>query len=528
MLNIYKDFYNSIVKRTLFWMPVLLTGICAYGFSIMNRTVFIDDLRRDYYITNEKTMIAGGRWGQWFYIKLFGDTDLVPFYDRFLALLFLIAAAVTFCAILYVVCGRRHILVYTFTACEFVAYPLIIELWEFTGADWMACLNMAIGNVVLLDLLMLYRSRERAGLWRHVILTSLAMSLVFSSYESGVFYYFAVALMVSYLMIAMHRGGFAAHVRQVLFLLVPYPLAVVLRVVVGKILIVILQPTAGGSGDTSIKWGSNSVVGVLISTAWNYIAHALIYLPLTIFVCALLIYGIYTIVRSVREHNPLLLLIGFGVLISLFSQEILQCSVMPYRTAQTLTAFVALVAYLIVTAVEDRRWTRNVVYVILAWLCLIQCAFSNKMLGLDNLRSENEINILSQIGYEIITEYGEDVSVLTVGSYDNSDYVNGMIYADESKGTGRLFAALYDLLRGDNYDPEYNKIGQRLAYPAIEWSFTREDTMQRYFSYCGYDIHVIDRNTEEGQRVYDMAEQIGEDMSRYEIREWDGYIIVKF
>lgn len=528
MLDIYKDFYNNIVKRNLFWLPVLLTGVCAYGFSIMNRTIGIDDLQRDYYVNTDNAMVGAGRWGQWLYVKLFGASELAPFYDRFLALVFLIIASVTFCAVLYYVTDSRDVLPYTLTACEYISFPLFTELWEFGGVNWMVGINMTIANLVILDLLILYRSQTRTRLWRHILLTGIAMSLVFSSYESGVFYYFAVALIVSYLMILHGEGDFQSHARQILFLLTCFVPALILRIIVGMGLKWILQPTATEAGNIALHWGENSVIGVLITTAWNYFAKCLIFLPITIFVGAFFLFIGYTIIKSVRGHNPLLMLIGLGVLISLFAQEIIQCAVMPYRTAQTLTVFVAFVVWLFVVLFEGQDKRKYAAYLVIGWLCLMQCAYCNRVLSINNLRSENELNALSQVGYEILHQYGEDVPVLVVGETVNTEYVDDMLFMDISKGPGKLFAQVYNLLRGDNYDPNYHRIGEFLAVSNIENSFRNEHTITAYFSLSGYDLNVIERNTEEGERVYEEADEIAKDMHKYEIREWNGYVIAKF
>ena len=123
--------------------------------------------------------------------KLVGITvALDPFIDRFLALVFLIVAAILLCYILYIIGGNKRIISYTIAGSIFITYPLINSIWEYTGADFMLTGNLCLVTLAAIVLRLDVPSR------RKVMFASLLMLLPMSSYESAIFYYLSLVCII--------------------------------------------------------------------------------------------------------------------------------------------------------------------------------------------------------------------------------------------------------------------------------------------------------------------------------------------
>ena len=176
-------FYNDILSKKRYYVPILFFAIVGYSFSIYNRTVGIDDFSRDINVGSGNRMLSG-RWGMILWNKLVGITvALDPFIDRFLALVFLIIAAILFCYILYLIGGNKRIVSYTIAASTFITYPLINSIWEYTGADFMLTGNLCLVTLAAIVLMCINPFGKR------VLYASVLLLLPVSSYESAIFYY---------------------------------------------------------------------------------------------------------------------------------------------------------------------------------------------------------------------------------------------------------------------------------------------------------------------------------------------------
>ena len=86
------QFYQNVGRRVSYWLPLLFVTILAYGFSITNRTVGVDDLAYDTYYGDGKAMLAGMRWGAVLWRRAVSVLEFAPFAHRFLAAVFFMGA----------------------------------------------------------------------------------------------------------------------------------------------------------------------------------------------------------------------------------------------------------------------------------------------------------------------------------------------------------------------------------------------------------------------------------------------------
>ena len=148
MNSLLVEFQKEVLFKRMFYIPLIILSIMAYGFSLFNRTIGWDDLLRDHYFGSGNISLSG-RWGQVVWIKLFGYEDFDPFIDRFTALLLLIATSVLFCLLLFSIKKLRSVFPYTISACAFITYPLINELWEYCVVNYFMAGGLALSTLAI-------------------------------------------------------------------------------------------------------------------------------------------------------------------------------------------------------------------------------------------------------------------------------------------------------------------------------------------------------------------------------------------
>lgn len=525
MVIILKDFYKNIVKRMNFWLPVIFFSIVSYGFSICNRTVGIDDLAEDVYLGSQKAMLAGTRWGQVFWMEVISMPTFSPFINKFLGVCFFIGAAcVMACVFYYLKEEEQNIWSYTIFACVLITFPLINEIWEYNGANM-----MLTGNLLLVALVLLGMLTSSAPQWKVFLCSGAALSIVVSSYESGAFAYVTavcVILFYKYCILSKKNSSPGKWFCEGIGFAVPLIIAVVLRLIIGGVLIWANGLTYRNNGATEIIWGNGKLLENIISllkfTIVDYNFRGLVYFPITVFVVTLVLFGIVCISRAYRQRRILPVLLGGIVVISLFFQSVIQGISMPYRTAQTITVFVAFAVYLVIEFVFSfrKRWMRTGCIMIALFLVWRQSAYLNQIFALNNQRSDNEIAVVHEIGIRLLRDFEEKETVF-VGNYDTGEWIQSKVSVNEDTFSGKLYSKIFEERSKEKY------IGTNVN-SLLNWSsyaFKSQNMMKEYFSYCGYDIQVMEPfSWERYEEICKIAYE--KKMRPFEIADMGDYLIV--
>lgn len=475
-------FYRLVISRTLFCLPITLFAIVGYSFSIYNRTVGIDDFTRDINIGSGNRMLSG-RWGMILWNKLVGTTvALDPFIDRFLALVFLIIAAILFCYVLYIIGGNKRIISYTIAASTFITYPLINSIWEYTGADF-----MLTGNLCLVTLVAIVLMRSIPS-WKKVLYASVLMLLPVSSYESAIFYYVSLLCVIvfyEYYVSIDKNISFWGWLKKAALYLVPVIIAIIARFAISFVINSIYGLHYSSGGSTAILWLNDSSWHILkCVTVFNFVKYVLmglVYFPISVLVVLLAIFAGLCFYLSYRGRSLSPTILGVLLILSLYSQSFLQGMELEYRNAQTITLFVSFSSFLLCVSITNERMKRIVCFTFLA-LCWHQAVYLNRILGLNNLRSDNEITLIRQIGNRLASEF-EKKPVAFVGNYQIGDYISKQISVDESSWNGCLFYSIYDRF--------ISKLDRPYRYGANVNSVLGYYQLQECFSYFGYDVDVV-------------------------------------
>lgn len=531
MLEAIKEFYYNVGKRTSYKVWVGICAIISYGFSFFNRTVSIDGLSDDRYYFNYKTqsgLIAGKRWGFYIYRFLFSTERGTVSADRIMAVLFMILAAFTLCVIAHYLSNNSiHFLSYPAISAIFISFPLINEISEYPGTYAYIGLEF-----FLMSLSVLVYLTSGWSTTKKIIVESLLLTLITAGYESGVFAYITLVLLVLCLNIINKTTQYPIknYIVEGGLLAIPLVIAVVIKYLIGHLLIVILGAPSGTMGASGILWGqADSSLWITIKTnIYLYFARGVVYLPLTVFVTVTII-AIVCLLSN--KCNRALGIIAYLIaLVSVFAQSFVSCSAMPYRTAQTVWVFTSFSIF-IICKIVCVKWDKRVLYALFGILLLVslkQSLFLNELLNLNNLRSENEAYLARQIGYRITTECDTSKSVVIVGSYYEGEWIDSAMSIREPSillkidNKARVFLGLPKV---DSERPVDTNVRSYLSWGVRATGMEDLEVLKWYFSYWGYDINVLNEVSSDEKSSYEaMAHDMG--MKRLDIKELDQIILV--
>lgn len=525
MYDTMKSFYRNVANRKSYWLPLFILVIIAYGFSTFNPTVSVDDLARQYYFGDGKVMIAATRWGMVLWTKVLSLVYFIPGIDHLLGVILLFLGVMILSTVLYAISeNKEYSIKYLIFSALVITYPLINEIWEYSGANMIVA-----GNIVVVALTHLYLLSGKHSVLKKTVVSGCLLSIVASSYEAEVFVYITVVfilLFYKYVIQNKAQKAFGWIIEGASYI-PPLVIAVGLRIVIGIALIKIMGLRYHVNGAAEIKWGRNFLNGFVLFNGYSYILEGLVYFPITIFLLFTLIFVFYCIWTSFKQKRILPCIMGIILLFSLFGLAFLQLDAMPYRTAHTLMVFIGFCGYFIIEYCENNKKCKGqlfrIIVLILGVLCFKQAVYLDSLLTLNHLRSENEIAMVYQIGYHLKSEY-DDKEVVFVGDYSLGTNIDKQVIVGNSTWNEKLFLKLFP--------NEYKEITHKFVHTNVSsnlnWSkgaHGNQNMMKEYFKYCGFDIRTVEEFTEEFyQNNIEIAKK--NEMKPFEIKDMGDYLIV--
>ena len=535
MLESIKTFWICIGRRKNFWIPVLFFTFSTYGFSIFSRTIGIDDLSSDLYVGSGHVMIAAGRWGMNLTSFLDAIPRLSPASDRLLATCFLMVAGVLLSSLFFHINHDKtdvfFVSKYTVLSCCLITYPILGEIWEYTGANYLSTGGMLISIVTCYYLL----TRQSVGI-KVLLLVSMLMTLPMSSYESGVLFYITLVCAVLYYKYCIWSDQIkrSLYWKEAFQFAIPLAGAYFLRWMIGNILRLVLGVAKGQNGATVITWGKAPFVDVLrkliIDTFLNYVVNGIVYLPITVLLFAEVFLIVYSGFLAVKKKRGMILTGGVLLVLSVYILPLMQGTFMPYRTATPLSMVTSFSSFCCMEFVERRKQTSKVIVSCLAlYLLWIQSAYLNSELALNNQRSDNEMRTMSIVAQKILSTNTEK-PVIFIGEYDIGEYFRQAKKEYMDSMSGHFYQNVIDAFI-DRYGDYYYTFFHLTEFPdsnvnsVINFSLAIDGMMEKYLGYLGYDIQVIDRASNPETTEYAKRIVANEKMHPYEVLETENYII---
>lgn len=505
MLKDYKIQLESFLKNKIYMVCLVAIAILAYGFSATNITVGIDDLEAGRYIGEQNELLAAGRFSWLFWTKIFGMNNQYVennFVFEVAGVILFMWAAINICILFKkATIDRISMSAYVVFSCMLVSYPLMNEIWEYTGVNIVIC-----GNILFVSfaLLLLQESLLLKSSRKNYLLSALMLMIVCAGYESVAVVYVFLVFSVLFLQVVFEKNGkkdIQSIVKQGLFYAGALVLGVVLRVLVHKILLMITGISAMSNGDTNIWWGVlpiTQVIGdIMRGVIKEYLVKGIIYFPITELIFSVLGFAIICIVLLKKKVNKLFCLPAAGMLISLVLLTLLQGRVTPYRTCQVFAFFVAFVVMFIVHMIKNSQCKRvnyiwNAAIILSGLLCIHQASTLNYYFTMNHLRSEEEARIVCDIGEELSSKYDLEKPVIFAGTFDLSEDLKQRVMIEKDDVRWLLFSEAYGMFSDkDIYNgEEFRKLPNSNVNSVIKWGMTAfgsQDGLWKLFKYHGFD-----------------------------------------
>jgi hypothetical protein len=523
--KVIKAYLKDVVCKKEFIITQSLFLFLSFFYSLSNDSISIDDLARDLYYGSDLQTISGYRWGTFLINRLLSFVDHVPFADDAIAIILMLSSSIVIGALLYMHEKEETINIwkYIIFISIYCTYPLINEIWEYP------CINIYIYLGILLNCFSIIFINCNKKDYLSFIIAGIYISISFSSYESSIFVYVLLVLIHEFFEKADDNNY--KIIKNGLLYVVPLFIAAIIKYLVGYILIKILGLNYIQNGATSIGWFTeefSTCIKNIIRNVWYYVGRAFSYFPIGEFAIALIIYFIIIIKRKFYNHQNVLF-IGILIVVSLFLLSIVQGGMLTYRTAQTIQVFVPFVAFLLFNFLLSKR---TLLIILLLFVSFRQSLYLNKVLSLNVLRSENETSVIRQIGHELYSEHDTSKTIIFCGKYNLEEFIEKQISVDTDSINGQIENYIRKLT-GHNERLYYDEYISTNVNSIINWcmvAFDGQSMFKEYFSYCGYNINVIENFDEDDEIILNRYEEIAikENMKPQEIKEFDDYILVYF
>ena len=522
--ELIKEYVRTIVFDRLFFIPFSFCILITFSFTLFHRTLFIDDLLQDFYYGSFNRKLKALRWGQYFVDKVFSTTTFTPFINQIMGLVFLVLTIIVFGDLLFHFDKKREVWKYTLLSCIFISYPMIPEFFGYFEA-----LTIPF-DFFLVTVIASYHSLDEKHDLLDYLFEGFIVSFVMAGYESLIIAYISEVFIILYLrhVINEENCSFADWIKEGFSYSIPLFIGFVLKYVIGYLILFVTGLEKGSDGDTTIYWltsGLYSSAVKVFSNVYFYIVRGLSYLPITVFAIASFIF-IVLIIKKQKKNNYSIV-IGILLYISMFGLSLIQGSFLMYRQCQPHYLFISFVVFMLFDELSEvHRYIKTTFIVLMLFVCMRQSIYTHTLFAIDNQRSNNELAIISEIGNRLYSEFDTKKEIVFCGKNHLGHYISDQITVPENSIERKFFNMI-----GSSFEEDNETITDTAVKSVINWAiraFENQKTMEKLFSYCGYDIKTsdmyFDRNT---NREYEKI-ALSNNMKPMEIKDMGDYILVYF
>lgn len=488
-VKLIKKHFGELIKTPSYLIPVLLTVLSSYFYFCTHISIGIDDLTTPRYMSGE--LLAQGRFtGQ--LIDFVLPFDSIEVLYNFIGIFLYALSAVFFCLLFRILLfdESTNMTKYTFFSCIFISYPITIEIFCYHG------LPFAIGGNTILILITIF-----------LILSKIKFCMVFSTiflafscaWHEGEIPVYVCAVFAILLICTLNDTEQKYTIFQVIKSGIPFALPLVLgfllKIIIGNIFCFFLDLEKSTISENTIlytKYGIHTCIENMIhSLKYEFVLKAGVYLPITILFMAIGISFLLCTIYAIKKKSIVCFLLNFCLIMSLFLLSIIQGTITPYRASQVFTFFVAFIFFLSIHLIH-KKTIKKFFCCLLTILIINQIILLNNRFELDYQRSQTELALISEIGYELESKYNLDKPVVFIGYYELSKQYKDKLYISSNSKWVQLLNQIHPITDLPDNDIYWYPIHQTYCNSVISWGIFAFDEVNtellRVFSYCGYDL----------------------------------------
>lgn len=548
MTRLWKDLKWFLDKK-IYWILLSLTAACGYGFSIVQPSIGIDDTAVALYLEDglEVTM---GRWTVYWLNKMFHVSDFAPFMTELVGVLFLMLAATILNVVLRRLVGEKSgVLASTVFACAFISNPIISEVFVYYWHD-----GVGLGYVLsALALLFFHEAMEGKGKSRWL---AFGKSLLFVWAAVGCYESFLILYILGIIVIVFLWGiedASRLRLKNIAGFLAVGAALCLGCVLLRSVMIAFTTQVFGLEGVMDglkqeqrslsemmvlfVEGGLDNLI-MLVKRFWVvYHLNAIVYLPVTVYELACVIFGVASVILAVRKKKIWYPVLFVGMLIAPFLLTLAEMRVSYYRSCQYLPFFAAAGLWLLCMTLGRIGNKRKVASVCAALIALVvvwnQAESLNRSFYTDYRKYETTKEFLLEIAHEVESEYGAGVPLVFTGHYETPYELRKDYYVPYGSKEYQMIATITDKidphLKEKYFAPQgYSFVGEA-SFPMIQWGFDAFDgtnrEMHNFLKMHGYSFLLV---TDE--EVIKEANEIGTTMPEWpaegSVTQQEGYVLV--
>jgi len=360
-----------LLSKPLNCVIVCLVSVISYGGLVYTKTINNDYCFFIY--SDPLSLIQQNRWGRSLLAFLgFLDRD-VPIWSDCLGIVFFVISALFFAFLWYKVSkGCFSSTAYLIFVSLYLSYPLTFELTVYPTF----MLEMGLCYSIIGFTFALMFSFDHKSSWKEILTVSFLNSIVFACYESFVFVYILLGLLIVFLAKKLEYDKNINSRIKIKDLFTVFVCSIVFRSI-GIFLVNIsqLKTLSGDLGNngpaTTISWFDHScsigvrIIRLAIDLCYRYAYIGLIYFAIFMFVVSFFIMFYYSFSNKKKKKMLTMLL---GIVITLFGLSFLQGSLQPYRTCQSFPIFVGFSGMLLYSCTKNKK----TVFILIVFAVLMQ------------------------------------------------------------------------------------------------------------------------------------------------------------
>ena len=418
----YKKDLESFICNHYILLAVILTVALGYGFALTNPSVSTDDTAAWLYVYGGES-IAQGRFFGVFISRLLGGTNFTPFWLEFIAIILMVAAGFLYlCLLKRVTKNKLSKICYVLFIPIFISFPLINEIFIYNTAVipiGLGYLMTAISSIMIYEFL-----NSKKKIWTFLIIPLIFMTAVVSLYESFAGVYLFTLAMILFLQ-CLYGGNYKFNLKHTIKYIGIFvgvlALAVIIEYVVTNVYIDMHHIVRSKNAATGIYWlGESGIAGNIkpfLKSLYNSYINQNNVEPVSMFILQIssVLLLIFATIKSFIKKNYWLIAYALLLIVSLFALSLVQGAASPYRVCQSFALFVALVAVIIYDQTPTK--VKPIVFVAILYLITMQTYDLTKWFYNDNLRYQEDRNVMLNVAQTIRSDFDETKPVVFIGKY---------------------------------------------------------------------------------------------------------------
>lgn len=478
-------------------LPVILTIILGYGFTLLHPSVSVDDTAIGWYMDKGQILLQG-RFFPYFIQRILPIYRFQPVVTDLLAVQCMTIGFLWLsCAFDRAAEGNLSLPWRTAFICLTLSYPLVAEIFIYMQVSFTIGLGYLLSAMAAAAL----QSYWKSGKKRFLTLTAIIACLLAGSFES-----FLVVLIVETVMILILREIYGTAedrpLKRFIFRMISCAEAIAAGLILKAGMMAIIRLTHPGLFSTGVNPSQNTILwglGKFTETfaemarllSIKYLLHALSYPPLSIYALCFLGCICAAVICLIQKRGTLAFQL-LALALSTQALSLIQGTAQRYRTCQCFAIFTAFLIMLTGSRICQkihRKELRTLAGTFAALLCFWQAQNLNHWFSLDYARWQFEENRLVIAVQQVSSQYDITKPVIFTGTLSLPDFLSESFSVPENGLERRVAEKIY-ALQGKEYTRPW--LTETLQNSVVTWAISALDgangQLRTLLSWEGYDF----------------------------------------